>query len=120
MQYAHSRCPATCACTHICATHAQAQQVEEEVGEFHQTQMEVALHLEAREEKGSRILQRSYRSHVARTIYKNERFVQLESPANIIVGAANFFFGTSCHRLLQTRLGFGAHTEEQLASSFGS
>jgi len=65
--------------------------VEEEVGEFHQTQMEVALHLEAREEKGSRILQRSYRSHVARTIYKNERFVQLESPANIIVGAANFF-----------------------------
>lgn len=65
--------------------------MEEEVGEFHQTQMEVALHLEAREEKGSRILQRSYRSHVARTIYKNERFVQLESPANIIVGAANFF-----------------------------
>jgi hypothetical protein len=65
--------------------------VEEEVGEFHQTQMEVALHLEAREEKGSRILQRSYRSHVARTIYKNERFVQLESPANIIVGAAKFF-----------------------------
>jgi len=91
LQYAHSRCPATCACTHICATHAQAQQVEEEVGEFHQTQMEVALHLEAREEKGSRILQRSYRSHVARTIYKNERFVQLESPANIIVGAAKFF-----------------------------
>jgi len=52
---------------------------------------EVALYLEAREEKASRILQRNYRSHVARTIYKGERFVQLESPANIIVGAAKMF-----------------------------
>ena len=64
---------------------------EGEVEEFLKTQQEVQQLLEARQENASQVLQRSYRSHVARSIYKDERFVQLESPANIIVGAAKGF-----------------------------
>lgn len=55
-------------------------------------QSQVQLGLEARELHASQVLQRSFRCHVARTIYEDERYTQLIHPANVVVGSVRAFF----------------------------
>ena len=67
------------------------QRREEDMAAFIATQSEVQQKLDAREDHASQVLQRSLKCHLARTIYKDERFVQLEYPSSIIVGSVRMY-----------------------------
>lgn len=73
------------------ATSVVARRREEDTTAFIATQSEVQKKLDAREDHASQVLQRSLKCHLARTIHKDEHFVQLEYPSRIIVGSVRTY-----------------------------
>ena len=72
------------------SSHGQESR-EEQVMAYLRTQQEVQIRLILRQEHAAQVLQRSFRCHCARTVYKAERYDQLEWPANLIVGNVKIF-----------------------------
>ena len=59
---------------------------QEQMEAYQEAQTSIALKFELWQVHAAHVLQRSVRCHASRKTYKEERFVQLEHPANIIVG----------------------------------
>ena len=68
-----------------------AQGKEETAAEYLETQSELERRLELKEDQASHVLSRSWKTHVARTIHQDERYMQLEWPASVIVKSCKNF-----------------------------